>query len=262
MAPDAAPGPPAVFLQFDKGDRPTRIDVLRELSDSPRLFVTHDPCAVGDIGAGRDQPARLDENFAWLELLSDGLSFDLLGLDGGPPLTAGPIAHRFGCAEALDDGSLEAIGLFPGPHLSEAANSVPIIRTMLGIALELIEKLPGCRSVQWSPARSAISADLFREIAGEWLRGGAFPALGLVGYRAGPNGHLESEGFSFLSGFEIAVAPELSVDRVAGTKLAVRVIHSLVGTLPPENDWPFEFDGRKLKLRPDRARRLIFVEPA
>ena len=257
----AAPGLPALFLLFEKGDRPTRAVVRDMLGGSSRLFVTHDPSCNEDETADRDHSAVTGESFAWLELLCDGLTFDLLGLDGGPPLSSGPIAHRFGTANALDFGSLVAVGLFPGPHLAEGANSIPVIRTMLGVALELIEDFPDCRAVQWSPARAVISADLFKQIASEWLQGGPFPALGLIGYRSATDGYLESEGFEFLSGFEIAVSPELAQDRIAGTKLAVRVIHSLVGALPPESDLSFEYEGKALRLRPDDDRRLIFVEP-
>ena len=258
----AAVQQPSLLLLFDQGNRPSRKDIVDSISGSNRLFVSHDPYDAPPSGSHPLHRERGREDHAWLELLCDGLTFDLLGLDGGPGLVLGEIAHSFGLSESLASGAIESVGLFPGPHLAEGANSLPVVRTMAAIAMEFVERLPGCKAVLWSPARSAMSADFFRRAVGDWLAGGPFPALGLIGYQKGDRGNLESEGLAFFSGYELSISHALAEDRIAATKLAVRAVNSLVGALPPETDLPIEIDGRALMLRPDPARCLIFVEPA
>lgn len=226
------------------------------------MSVSHNPYQSDSRQDPSSGHGSLREVDAWLELLCDGLTFDLLGLGGGPPPNSAEIAYKFGLTEATGTEGLEAVGLFPGPHLAEGANSIPVIRTMIAIATELVERFEGCALIQWTPARSAMSPDFFCKVAGEWLRGGPFPALGLIGYRETADGRLESEGLGILLDREVSVAAELAIDRIAATKLAMRIVHSLVGRQAPHSEVPFEFDGLNMRLRPDAERRLILVEPA
>ncbi|QPC99870.1 hypothetical protein [Qipengyuania soli] len=249
---------PGVFLFFGKGQRPSRRAVVEQLANSDTAFVSHDPVQADQIL--KDE--REAELSSWLELVCHGLTFDVLGLGDGPALTTGPVAHRFGCSADIDGGDFEAIGLFPGPHLAEGTNSLPVVRTMLQLALLLAETSGEFRGAYWSPARSLIGPDLFRRIVGEWLAGGPFPSLGLVGYVFGEDGSMRSDGLAFLADREIALEPALSADRIAAARLAVRVVHLLVGSLPPDHVMPFTFEGREMHLRPDSEGKLIFVELA
>lgn len=252
---------PGILFFFAKGGRPTSREVKDRIAGTSRLIVSHDPLGgqAQTVSLGGTQGN--DAN-AWLELLQDGLTFDLLGLAGGPALLPDAIDHRLGCAESLDGGEFEAIGLFPGPHLSEGASSLPVLRTMLSAARTLIEALDGCVAVYWSPARSAIATGFFVRMVEEWLEGGPFPAMGLVGYRFDPSGALETDGLDFLIGRELRVDPSLCADRIAVTRMAARIVHVLVGSQLPVDSMPFAFEGRELRLVPGDRRAILTVEPA
>lgn len=252
---------PGIFLYFGKGDRPSRRDVVERLGMGGRTFVSHDPHAVAQRDGADSAEGGSGELAAWLELLCDGLTFDLLGLQEGPGLSPEPVEHRFGIGE--DPGSeLEAIGLFPGPHLADGANSLPVVRTMLRLAMELTTLGKEVRAFYWSPARALVGAEFFSRTVGEWLDGGAFPALGLVGYVFTPEAALRSDGLAFFADREIEIVPVLARDRIAATRLAIRIVHLLVGSDPPERLLPFVFEDRELQLRADDARGIIVVEPA
>lgn len=253
---------PGIFLFFGKGERPSRREVIERLTDGGRVFVSHDPFASAMRNAPQEGEPSAGELSAWLELLCDGLTFDLLGLQDGPGLSPDSVAYRFGCADDVVDGENEAIGLFPGPHLADGANSLPVVRTMVGLALRLAQLGKNVRAFYWSPARALIGPDLFSRVVGEWLEGGAFPALGLVGYTFTESGGMRSDGLAFFADSEIEIHPLLARDRIAATRLAVRVVHLLVGSEPPDRVLRFVFEDRELQLRPDPDRTLIHVELA
>ena len=262
VGPDTAALLPGIFLLFPKGDRPSRKNVIDRFAGSNRIFVSHDPHRADQRSALGTIRNERSEDDCWLEVLCDGLTFDLLGLDGGPPLAPGETAYSFGTGGGPDPADLEAVGLFPGPHLCEGANSLPVVRTMLAIAMEMLDEFTECRLLVWSPARAAMSPDFLCRVGGEWLEGGAFPALGMVGYHIDEDGALLSEGLAFLVGSEIAIAPKLARDRIGATRLAVRIVHLLVGSEPLRHVLTFEFEERALVLRPDQDRHLIHIEPA
>lgn len=252
---------PGLLLFFEKGTRPSCPDVGHALRSSRRIFVSHDSSrSKRGAGEGALNHSATEIEDCWLELVADGLTFDLLGLAGGPALAAPEVAHRFGTTIELEGGDYEAFGLFPGPHLAEGANSLPIVRTMVGIANELAAAMPGVGAFYWSPARSLMEPAFYTRVVEEWLAGGPFPALGLIGYAIDDDGALRSDGLTFLADREIAVLPPLSQDRIFATRLAVRVANLLVGSLPPEETLAFRFEGRELRLRPSPDCRSIFVE--
>ncbi|TMM49786.1 hypothetical protein [Qipengyuania marisflavi] len=221
-----------------------------------RISVTADGRRPSRGNAER-YDARRD---AWLELLVDGLTFDLLGLAPGPALDTPAISHLFSVPTDLDLGAMDAIGLFPGPHLCGGANSLPVVRTMLALASDMAEALGAVRAVVWSPASSAIAPAFFRKIVASWLRGGPFPAMGVVSYAVDGEGGLQSEGLAFFNGQELALSPALSDDRIAATRLAARLVHELVASGAITEDTVFATeDGGQIMLSPDTAGRTIRV---
>ncbi len=250
-----------VILLFENGARPSAADIRLALGNLPRASIGFDPAQAGlpDVHSGKPSAETARED--WLELLIDGMTFDLIGLAPGRPLPIPEVAHHYDSGR----GSLplvgEAVGLYAGPHLAEGAHSLPIVRAMLGLAAEFVQVVPGIEAVCWTPARTAIAPRFFLSSVRSWLEGGAFPGLGMMGF-AFCDGALRSEGFHFLTGYELALDPALCIDRSAAVRLAVRIAHELVGTQIPEEPVPFETaEAQALVLRPDRAAGIVRIEP-
>lgn len=205
--------------------------------------VSHDPALSEGIVTACD----------WLELVVDGLTFDLLGLAPGCSLQARPPRYHFGL-ESGDLAGCEFIGLAPGPHLAGAANAMPVLRTMLRLACALTREWDRALGTLWLPADSAMQRDLFVSAIESWLEGGAFPALGLTGVLEQPDGRLASDGLDFFTGQELVLDAALGADRVAATRLLVRLIDRLVGNPPLHVETSIRLeDGRELWLTPSGA---------
>ena len=117
--------------------------------------------------------------------------------------------------------------LIPGPHLIAGARMMPVVRAMAGLAARLCA-LPGLVAVAWHPSRSCIGPRYFSSIIENWLEGGVFPGLGLIGLASSADGGLQSEGLAFFIGQELRIEPELAEDRASAAKIAVRLIDRLV----------------------------------
>lgn len=204
-----APGRGCLALLFAHRARPDAAAIHALAARSEGFAVTLEP-----------------EGANWLELLVHGLGFDLLGLAGGPPAATPADRHRFDFDEE-PAGRLEALSLVAGPHLAGGEAMLPVVRSQLALALILAE-LPGLQAVGWSPAQSWMGADYFKRSVAAWLEGGPFPALGLTAVTPTFDGALQSEGLAFFTGQELRIEPELAEDRVAATKLAVRLLDELV----------------------------------
>lgn len=164
----------------------------------------------------------------WIELLLEGLTFDLLGLAPGKGLAQTMARHHFGlCADAIVH--CEAIGIAPGPHLRGAANALPVVRTLLRLAVALASQWTEVKAALWAPAASAMERRIFIDSVDTWLGGGTFPALGLTGVVEKPGGLLASDGLGFFTGQELLLDRRLSEDKIAGTRLLVRLIDALAG---------------------------------
>lgn len=196
----------------------------------------------------------------WLELLRDGLTFDLSGLAPGPASVFPVLAHRFDLPELPQPDTFEALTLRPGPHLAASGNSLPVTRILLALACDLVRHFDDMVAVCWSPAGSAIGRRFFESVATAWLDGGPFPALGLTAFAPTPDGALQSEGLAFWIGQELRIEPPLSADRVAATRLGIRLVNHLVLTgMLQADDHITAPDGTRLVLRPSRGRAMISV---
>lgn len=208
--------PGGLVLLFMRGARPDSAAIHTLCQNAGGFSVTHDP---GE-GANDHDPAN------WLELLCNGLTFDLLGLAGGPPAEPPALRHTFGLDRAMLD-RVEAVTLVAGPHLSGGERMRPVVRSQLALGVRLTA-LPGLAAVVWTPAQSAMAVTYFVAVTSSWLEGGPFPALGLTAMTTALDGGLQSEGLAFFTGQELRLEPELAEDRVAATKLAVRLANELV----------------------------------
>jgi hypothetical protein len=196
----------------------------------------------------------------WLELLREGLTFDLRGLADGPSRPIPAIAHRFDFSAAAAAGGLEALSIVPGPHLAGGERSMPVLRGMLALARDLTQHFAQLQAVFWPPSHSAIGRRYFESVITAWLDGGAFPALGLTAFDEMPDGALQSVGLGFWIGQELRIEPPLTTDKVAATRLGVRLINQLVIVGgQDESERIIAPDGTRLVMRPSRNRDIIKV---
>lgn len=222
------------------------------------VSISHDPVPESTPHAETLWPAQQH----WLELLCDGLTFDLAGLAPGPGGPFPELRYRFDLATmpVAADG-LEVLTLRPGPHLVAGGSAMPVMRAMLALACELVRHFDDLVAVGWGPTQSAIGRRFFESVAAAWLEGGPFPALGLTAFAETPDGALESTGLAFWIGQELRIEPPLSSDRVAATRLGIRLVNHLVirGGLA-EDERIIAPDGAPLVLRPARSKTLVSVQ--
>ena len=163
----------------------------------------------------------------WLELLGNGLTFDLAGLAPAPAQDLPQLVYRYGFASGHEIPALESITLRPSAHLAGGANLMPVVRSMAGIAADLCA-LADVAAIAWHPARSAMEPAYFARVISKWLEGGPFPALGLTALARDIDGGLRSEGLAFFTGQELRIEPIPNANPAQAGKIAVRLIHSLV----------------------------------
>lgn len=221
-----------------------------------RTSVSFDPSRE----AGASAESKDDQ---WLEVLRDGLTFDLLGLTPGPGVNAPEPRHSFGSSTVSDVNALEAIGLFPGPHLAEGVHTLPVVRTMLSLGAQFANALEGVRQVIWTPAGCVLEANLFERLVTGWLDGGAFPAPGLIGLELSDDNLLKTDGLAFFLQRELVLERQFSTDTVAASRLASRLIHELVGAAMPDLPEVIEVSGGPtVALVDDPEQGVIVARPA
>ena len=244
---DIAAGPRhGLSLLFPAGHRPTA-DAVARLADSASKGVL--PFSVSHLPDGEP---------GWLEILALGLTFDLTGLQPGPAEMFPAIRHRFGLPDAFG-GAIEAISLYPGEHLGEGANLLPVVRVMTGLAAQMLD-LAQAQAVVWHPAGTAMEPALFRQSIAAWLNGGAFPALGLTALVREADGALRSEGLAFFTGQELRVEPTCGSTPSEAGKIAVRLVHRLVDSEPVVSRQKITGpNGERLVAEPREGGRVVRV---
>lgn len=161
-----------------------------------------------------------------VELLRDGLTFDLTGLAPGPSCAVPPVSHRVALPGEFNCDELDAAWFMVGPHLAGAESLLPVLRVAAAI-LRQLTSLTGLQAVVWRPARIAMSPAWFAEAVGVWLAGGPFPALALTALARSQNG-IESEGLAFLTGQEFMLHAGAGGPNREHSRIAVRLTDWLV----------------------------------
>jgi len=250
-----------LHLLFAKGKRPDRHAINAFAGRLPAVSVSHDPASqdAGQAPVAGDE-ALWPGQLAWIELLREGLTFDLSGLAPGPASAFPAALHRFDLPALPSPQAYEAMVLRLGPHLAEGAGSLPLMRELLALGCDIVRQFDDVVAVAWGPAATAIGRRYFESVTSAWLDGGPFPALGLTAFAETADAALESVGLAFWIGQELRIEPPLSADRVAATRLGIRLVNHLVlaGGLA-EDDRIIAPDGSRLVLRPSRSRALISV---
>ena len=195
---------------------------VRALASHDAAFaISLEPDWEGPSTSGAAQAAR------WVELLTNGLTFDLEGITPGESQPLPPRGFAYGLPAAFPQGPLEAISVRPGPHIAAGGRMLPVVRGTAWLAARLAA-LPNVQAVAWHPARTWSGPQHFRDSVVRWAEGGAFPGLGLTALAPTPEGGLQSEGLALFTGQELRLDPRLVTDRAAGARLALRLLHWLV----------------------------------
>lgn len=214
-----------------------------------RLF---DSPEVANVAA---QISHRPEDGSWLEILANGLTFDLRGLAPAAPAAGCALNHSYGFTDGVPDGPFEAIEIVPGPHIAAGGQLPPVVRTLASLAANLAVNLPAA-AVAWHGAETCVEPGFFSRTVLNWLAGGAFPALGLTALVPASDGSVASRGLAAFTGqeFQLAGAPgESPADTL---KLAVRVADYLIrrGRLTE----PCEIAG-SLSAEPSQFSNLVWV---
>jgi len=243
---------PAASLLFAPGDRPGADQVRALAAADPSFLVSFDPEEQATASATCPQER-------WLEVLANGLTFDVQGLAPGTSQPVPRSTHCYGLPADFDGVALEAISLRPGRQFASAGPVLSVARGLAWLAA-VLAGLPGVVAVGWHSARTISAAHHFRGSVLRWVNGGAFPGLGLTALGPTPDGGMQSDGLALFNGQELRLAPELARDRAAGARLAVRLLHWLVerGRL----DAPTGLvgpSGEALVLAPSENKRFVEV---
>ncbi len=237
-------------LLFAKGKRPNHAAIKAAAAQIPAIRLSHDPLTDGDLA----------NSAGWAELLRDGLTFDVCGLAPGPAIAFPDITSRVDLDEGASADHMEAIAVLPGPHLTSSARSLPVVRGMLALSCDLVRHFDDLLAVSWSPSQTAIGRRFFESVTTAWLKGGAFPALGLTAFSGTPDGAVQSLGLAFWTGQELRIEPPISHDKVAATRLGTRLVNRLVlAGMVTADERILGPDGTPLVLRPSLDRAMISV---
>lgn len=201
---------PLAALLFAPGTRPA-LDVVQGLADQGCFSISHLPREAGDP----------------VELLRDGLTFDLGGLAPGVAEGGSPLRHRIGVDPAVDLARCEILTLRPGTHIAAAAHLLPVVRVAGSLLLELAG-MPGVAAISWCPAANAVSPEWFGKSVRAWLGGGPFAAFAMASL-ARDGSTVKSEGLAFLTGQELRLElPGTGSAGAAEMSVAVRLLDWLV----------------------------------
>lgn len=258
-----------LHLLFASGKRPTRAAIRDFVEHHRAVSIAYDPSEgtplqlVGSAEQANRSAAEIQSDSrgdVWIELLINGLSFDLRAIAPGAAYEFPDFDHHFDMDRAPGAFRLETMRLEPGQHLAGAEATMPVVRGMIALARDLTHHFDDLVAIVWPPSRSAIGRRYFESISTAWLDGGAFPALGFTAFREAIDGALQSVGLDFWIGQELRIEPPLSTDKVAATRLAVRIINQLVivGGLE-ESERIIAPDGSPLVMRPSRNRKFVRV---
>ncbi len=232
IAPSQARPEARLSLIFKPGQRPAAADVAQLVQAGRRPVGQGEP--HGFSISYQPQPD------CWLELLANGMTFELSGLASSSAAPMPAIAHFYGISSAFAAMPVEAITLTPGDQFRGMDNLLPVVRIMVGLAARLVE-LADVIAVVWHPARCAVAPDIFAAAIARWLSGGPFPALGLTAIASDDDGAIRSEGLAFFIENELWIDPLLSKNTTEKVKIATRLINLLVGIGPLHQ--PFETTG-------------------
>ena len=255
-----------VCLLFAIGTRPDRLAVREFALQHATVSVSFDPAekpplkAIDAHSIATDGVPEFSEH-QWIELVHSGLTFDLRGLVPPPGVLIPETEYLVDFSQRPSKSKYEAIELVPGAHLSGGERTLPVLKAMFALARDLVHHFEGIEAVAWAPSKSVIGRRFFESTVTAWVEGGAFPALGLTAFRETMDGGLQSVGLDYLIDQELRIEPSLAVDKVAATRLGVRLINQLilVGRVT-EGEYVIAPDGQRLRVEPSENGKFVRVQ--
>ena len=234
--------PARLCLVFAAGHRPTWAEVAAVVDTWPGTSISHGIAQTAPGESGSSDDADLADGKAaagpgggmngeegeWVELVRDGLTFDLTGLAPRPPSTFPLVAHPFDLPRIPDAARFEVVDLALGGHLTGGARMIPVAKGLIALARDFVHRFDHLEAVTWSPARSAMGHRYFESVATAWLDGGPFPAFGLTAFRDNGERGLETEGLSYWVERELQLEPALCQNPVQAKRMAARIVDHLV----------------------------------
>lgn len=255
-----------VCLLFAPGERPDRSAIREFALQHATVAVAFDPAEKPPLQAIDPQSisAGTMPEFAehqWIELVHSGLTFDLRGLVPPPGVDIPEVDYQVDFTKRPSKTNFEAIELVPGSHLSGGERTLPVLKAMFALARDIVHHFSEIEAVVWAPSRSVIGRRFFESTVTAWVEGGAFPALGLTAFRETMDGGLQSVGLDYLIGQELRIEPSLAADKVAATRLGVRLINQLVlvGRVT-EGEYVIAPDGQRLRVEPSENGKFVRVQ--
>ncbi|OYX65085.1 MAG: hypothetical protein B7Y88_10475 [Sphingomonadales bacterium 32-64-17] len=237
----------AVSLVFAPGARPDVSAIGALAARNGKFSVSFAP---DEISSGENH---------WVELLANGLTFDVTGLKPGPARGQPERAHLFGLPEGPEFAACEAITITPGSHLAGGRTMLPVLRN-LALLGALFAELPQVFAVAWHPARAWSEPGYFRSAILRWIAGGPFPGLGLTAIAPTSEGGLKSEGLEIFTGQELVLSPDLVRDGAEGAKVAVRLVNWLAESgMLTESTSMMGHSGETLHLVPQQNQQIVKV---
>lgn len=250
-----------IDLVFESGCAPTPDDVRNAVERIAELSVSHDP-NPGDRVVPITASQVKGEGRLILELVRHGLTFDLLEHAEGGAGQADQIVHRLDLPADFALVGRHMLRLIPGPHLSGAKRSLPVVRAKAGIAADLVRELAGVQAVSWAPSAVVASSHYFQQAIAAWAAGGPFPAPGLVTFRKAMGGAMQSSGMAYFTGQELRLEGDLAADEDQATRLAARLVDQLIhrGAIT-EAEQAIGPSGNALRIEPSTNGRYVRVWP-
>ncbi|MDE8653670.1 hypothetical protein [Novosphingobium album (ex Liu et al. 2023)] len=248
---DSEPAEAGLSLLFAAGSRPAARDIAQALA------AGEGACAAARIAQWPDD-GPIEAEQGQLQLLANGLTFDLAGLAPAPPAPRIAAEHRFGFDGPSDPATLEAIAIAPGEHIRAGAATVPVVKAMAGLAANLVLALP-VAALCWQPARCWMEPRYFTRVVLNWLAGGPFPALGLTALVPGEDGGVRSQGLAHFIGQEIQVEARPGEAPADTLGLAARVVDFLVSEGPIAEPRRIVATAETLLAEPSRFARQVWI---
>jgi hypothetical protein len=165
-------------------------------------------------------PVEPTNDYAF-ELVFSGVAFNLSVTT--EPVRVSGFKHIFCNLDSAQVGSGLDIAL--GGHVAGGERVPAIIRTLLGLAIELGGSIGAVASI-WRPANIMSGFAFFEESVESYLSGGAFPVLALIDFKTGIDDVITTTGLRALSGQDLQIECGI-LDKVEIMRRAVRVSHDL-----------------------------------
>lgn len=236
-----------VSLLFTPGERPDLQQMTRFLADCQKRGLEVSFSHLPHPGEG------------WVELLTSGLTFDLVGLSPADSAPLPAMVHCYGSEGSKPLSRIyEAVSILPANHIAAGAGMLPVIRALAGLAANVALEFP-VTAVSWHSAQTFMPPQYFIRVVMNWLSGGTFPALGLAALVHSSAGSIISTGLMPIVGQEFQLESGRTEDAEEMLDMALRVADHLVRHGPLSHSGQIEYANGTIELEPSKLGQLVLA---